>query len=378
MRSIFLLICILTSFMSWAQQTPVELGMLPAAVNENSGLLFFNDNLITHNDSGNAPQLFEIDTLTQEVVRTVTISNATNVDWEDIAQDASFIYIADIGNFNGDRQNLRVYRISKSDYLESDTVVAESIDFSYEDQTDFTSSPNSDWDAEALAVRDNELFVFTKEWQSGGTVAYRFPVNPGEHIAERFDSYPVNGLITGASFTEEQDALFLIGYTNLLFPFLVEVPITETDIFFGEGIVRESLPIGIAQAEAISVLGNTLFFSSERLEGGGGSFVSEARLFRITRSIEEEEEEPPVVEQPENGLILFQEFGSDILNYQLNTDRPIRARAIFDTVGRRFLLEEDTIETAGGIDISTLDPTIYYLTFFLDNTTLVRSFLIIR
>jgi hypothetical protein len=36
--------------------------------------------------------------LVRAVLRTVAITNATNVDWEDIAQDASYIYIGDIGN----------------------------------------------------------------------------------------------------------------------------------------------------------------------------------------------------------------------------------------------------------------------------------------
>jgi hypothetical protein len=54
-------------------------------------LVFFLVPLVTHNDSGNQANLYEIDASTGIVIRTVCITNATNVDWEDIAQDASYI-----------------------------------------------------------------------------------------------------------------------------------------------------------------------------------------------------------------------------------------------------------------------------------------------
>ena len=60
---------------------------LPEDVPESSGLIFYNNRLITHNDSGNLPRLYEMDTLSSQVIRTIRIDNATNIDWEDITQD---------------------------------------------------------------------------------------------------------------------------------------------------------------------------------------------------------------------------------------------------------------------------------------------------
>jgi hypothetical protein len=54
---------------------------------------FYNNNIITHNDSGGQANLYEINASTGAVLRTVAITNATNVDWEDIAQDALLISI---------------------------------------------------------------------------------------------------------------------------------------------------------------------------------------------------------------------------------------------------------------------------------------------
>ncbi len=78
---------------------------------ETSGLVFFDNRLITHNDSGGMNALYEINTGTGNISRTVTIQNATNVDWEDICTDNDYIYIGDFGNNNGNRTNLKIYKV---------------------------------------------------------------------------------------------------------------------------------------------------------------------------------------------------------------------------------------------------------------------------
>jgi hypothetical protein len=78
---------------------------LPNEVKETSGLLFLDGKITTHNDSGGAPNLYEIDRLSGTILRIVTISNTTNVDWEDLAENETNIFSADIGNRN--RQGLK-------------------------------------------------------------------------------------------------------------------------------------------------------------------------------------------------------------------------------------------------------------------------------
>ena len=95
----------------------VEKFALPANLSESSGAIFFNNKLITHNDSRGENKLFELDTITEQVTRTVAISNATNIDWEDITQDDTSIYIGDIGNNSGNRTDLKIYKISKTDFV---------------------------------------------------------------------------------------------------------------------------------------------------------------------------------------------------------------------------------------------------------------------
>src|SRR3954451_24152951 len=67
-------------------------------VHESSGLIWWDNQLWTHTDSGGKPDLYAVDKSTGKVLKIVTITNATNVDWEDIAQDDDYIYIGDFGN----------------------------------------------------------------------------------------------------------------------------------------------------------------------------------------------------------------------------------------------------------------------------------------
>ena len=87
-----LLFFILNGFSSAGQETIIKIKFnLPEPVSEASGIILFNGHLVIHNDSGNTPCLYEMDTLTGELVRTIDIINATNTDCEDITQDESYI-----------------------------------------------------------------------------------------------------------------------------------------------------------------------------------------------------------------------------------------------------------------------------------------------
>ena len=186
--------------------TAEEKFALPNVLDESSGAIFFNGKLITHNDSGGENKLFELDTISGSITRTVTISNATNVDWEDMTQDDShFIYVGDIGNNNGNRTDLKIYKIDKSDYLNATTVTAQTIDFDYANQSDFTSNTNNtEWDAEALiSIDQNNLVLFSKNWVDNQTSAYLIP-KIARGIFSHFRPWllPITsgGLVTGGTY----------------------------------------------------------------------------------------------------------------------------------------------------------------------------------
>lgn len=364
-------------------QTNIEtVGQLPTLLNETSGLIAFNGRLITHNDSGNQPLLYEFDQETLEIVRTVTVVGATNTDWEALTQDEDFIYIGDIGNNSGDRTDLNILKIAKADYQNSDMVTAETIAFSYADQTDFTTSPNSDFDAEALFSFRDELIVLTKQWQQQGTVAYRVPKSAGTFVASPVDSDQIDGLVTDATYDAASNTLFIVGYSNILIPFFASFTDLTVDSPFSGTRQKTDFTIGFAQVEAIARAPSGAFFITSEEFNNPPTIDSPSRLFRFALDSEGEEPEDPNMggdptgdsEIPE-GLTVFKTFGSEALNYRLNVNGPIVAMGIFDASGR--LINYVPLEnvTSGPMDISYLSEALYYLGFFfLDNSIIAAPF----
>src|SRR5690606_31182475 len=107
--------------------------------------------LLTHNDDSDT-NLYALDSITGAVISQFALPGVTNIDWEDIAQDEDFIYIGDFGNnARGNRQNLRILRLSKAS-MSTAVPVIDTLFFSFEDQTDFTALPanTTDFDCEAM------------------------------------------------------------------------------------------------------------------------------------------------------------------------------------------------------------------------------------
>ncbi len=372
MKTFILNICfVFFVAMGLAQENVRELGLLPEAIFETSGLIFYNNKIVTHNDSGNTAQLFELDTTSLQITRTITIINAVNIDWEDIAQDDTYIYIGEIGNNNGNRRDLAVYRILKSEYDTSNSVEAEKIEYSYSDQTDFTSSTNSDWDAEALFVLNDQLVILTKQWQSNGTVAYGIPKTPGIYIASKIGEYAVNGLVTGASFNPITQVLYLIGYSKFLLPFVIRAENLAANNIFSGTVEKKELNLGFLQAEGITFTDeNHYLLSSEKFTNNSPMITSESRLFSFDTSDEFIEE--PLPTENKQGLRIFKRFGARELEYEIQGE--ILGRAIFDTNGRRinYIMGKDIRENT--VNLATLNSAVYYLTFYTDKGTISAPF----
>ena len=362
-----------------AQVSATLVGALPEDVLESSGLIYYNNKLITHNDSGNSPRLYEVDTLSLQIIRTITIDNATNVDWEDITQDNTYIYIGDFGNNTGNRRDLTIYRVAKSDYDVSTTVNAERIDFSYEDQTDFAEIQNSDWDAEALVDFKDQLLIFTKQWQTNGTVAYSIPKIPGSYSAKNMGFYDVSGLVTGAAYNKFSNVLMLLGYSSQLQPFIVRIDELPTNFSFNGTEKKVGLEIGFSQVEGITYSDlNTYYISSERFQNNLPPITLASQLYTFdTDDVAQEPEEPPIdTKKAENELIIYRTFGSNELQYDLNSNAPLFGRAIFDITGKRVRHTHGSLIENNSIDLSGLHSAVYYLTFYLQGITISKPFIL--
>ncbi|MEJ2163233.1 MAG: hypothetical protein P8X60_07950 [Robiginitalea sp.] len=261
---VFLILGSFNPVTSYGQQPATWLGPLPDEIQESSGLLLAEGRFITHNDSGDQPVLYVLDTANLEIVRRVAVKGVRNTDWEALAEDDEYFYIGDFGNNEGNRRDLRILKISKTDFSKSDTVIPELISFAYADQREFERMPKSDWDAEAMLAGRDSLWIFTKQWKSFGTVVYALPKVPGTYIADPVVSFNTRGLITDAGPVPGEEAFLLLGYTPQLQPFVLKVPAANP----AEGFLRETLKsllsIGFAQSEGMALSSEgSLFVSSE-------------------------------------------------------------------------------------------------------------------
>jgi hypothetical protein len=153
-----LLILFLSSFVSAQTDYP-----LPAQLSEISGLEKWNDStLIAINDGGNEPILFLLN-LNGQITRKISVSNASNIDWEALAIDDNYIYIGDIGNNMNERKDLCIYRMNRGEIAHSSTVIAEKMNISYKEQRTFPPlNKERHFDAEAMTFFEGQLWIFTK------------------------------------------------------------------------------------------------------------------------------------------------------------------------------------------------------------------------
>ena len=186
-------------------------------LNENSGIIFYNDHLFTINDGGNSNTIFELDTF-GILNREITVVNASNVDWEAISQNSQSIFVGDFGNNSGSRENLCIYEISKSEILDPSVneVVATRRVFKYEDQVEFTWNSNAhNYDCESFICTEDSIYLFSKNWLDEQTKLYGLPVAWADTaVATVNASYNVDGLITDASIDLAGESLLLLGYKN--------------------------------------------------------------------------------------------------------------------------------------------------------------------
>lgn len=258
---------------------PILLTELPTALNEASGTLVVDGATWILLDSANPNALYQVDPSTGEVLRTLTLINATNTDWEDLTTDGEWVYVGDIGNNAGSRTDLRVYRFPLSDLLDADVeeVGVETIGFTYADQADFT--PNVDgtnWDCEAMVAMDDSLFLFTKNWVDQRTHLYVLPAEPGVHLAQRRDTLDSQGLITGAALDLTTSSIALIGHGPDEHPFVWQLSGYSGHKLFSGTALRRDLQLSITQTEGIAwVTTDTVYIANEL------NIAGPARLWKL-------------------------------------------------------------------------------------------------
>ncbi len=210
-----------------AYSPPIIIGKIDSReITESSGLAASKcrDGVLwTHNDSGDGPYIYAIDT-TGKRLETWKITGAKNIDWEDMGVVKEpggncYLYIGDIGNNTRRRDELNIYRIrepgsmsKKSDRIDPGiSEASERLRFSY---------PDSHHDAETLMIEpiSGSIYILTKRI-SGAAGVYKikaefdpYKTQTAEKVADLSVPAIPNGLLTGGDISPDGRSVILCDY----------------------------------------------------------------------------------------------------------------------------------------------------------------------
>ena len=250
-------------------QLSYETIKMSKSVEETSGLETFGNYLITHNDSGDKPKLYVLNQNGEKIME-IKLNQLKNKDWEDIAKDSENYYIADTGNNNGTRENLKIYIIDYDFFLRGE------ISIKYKSQTTFSKEPINEFDSEALAVVGEELILFSKNRKTLKSEIYSFPKIAGNYILEPKASINSDALITAADYQEGNDMMALTGYNSNGNQFFYIIRNFVKNGYNNIKLERYPIPIKPAQIEAVKIIDDDEFWLSSESEADGNP-----RLFRL-------------------------------------------------------------------------------------------------
>ncbi len=282
-RTIFVVsISIIVIFLLWKAFLNYDNKFLSVASNlgEISGIEYDKDgNLWAINDSGNSTEIHQIDSLGQ-IRRSINISNAKNIDWEDLTQDDfGHFFIGDFGNNDNKRNDLTIYKIENPIDIKTTDTEAEIIRFKFSDQDlENTTDSIKNFDLEAFIFYKGKLYLFTKNRTKpfdGYTNLYRmedYASNQKAQKVNRFQTCKAGKYqcwITGAAISPNRKIIALLG-SNKIWIFKN----WKGDDFFSGDVTDIDLGL-ITQKEAITFLNDSLVvIADENFKGIGGNLYT--------------------------------------------------------------------------------------------------------
>lgn len=247
---------------------------LPTTLDEVSGIEWVDSALWAIEDSGNENNLYRLNT-EGDIAHTIRITDATNVDWEDLASDQTGnIYIGDFGNNDNLRQDLCIYKVGKETLQNNETTALAKTTFSYPDQTAFPPVASERWyDVEAFIVYQNHFYLFTKNrsTSSDGSVSlYKIPNQPGPQTATLLGKFTSCSdfntcAITAAAISPDQQKVAILSHDKI---WLFED--FANDKFY-EGIKTKLSLHHYSQKEGLAFISNSLLYiADEKVKKTGG------------------------------------------------------------------------------------------------------------
>lgn len=256
---------------------------LSESVKETSGLALINGFLVTHNDRGHGPILYTLDNTSGSIVNTINVNTSFSVDWEDLAQSETHLFIGEFGNNDGSRVDLKILKIDKQDFdpeNSSSLAVDEIIFFNYPEQSNFTPNDNHNFDCEAFLYFEEYLYLFTKNRANKKTYLYKLPSTQGNYAATLIDSFEVGAKVTAADISPDKSTICLTAFKKKKDVYLWFFDYFQGDDFFNGNSQKHNLGAftQVGQVEAVKFISNSeLYLTNEKIS------TVQSRLYKFIR-----------------------------------------------------------------------------------------------
>jgi len=248
---------------------------IDAKLTEISGIEFDKRmNLWAINDGGDKPKLYQVNK-DGNINKTITITNAKNIDWEDMTQDDfGHFFLGDFGNNENLRKWLTIYKIENPIDIKGNTTQAEIIKFNYPEHKSFPpKAKDKEFDVEAFIYYKKHLYLFTKNRTvpfNGITSLYKIGDHAANFDAEKISTFRTCTIaeklcwITSAALSPSRKKLALLDSQRI---WLFEN--WQGDDFFSGDVYRIDLGI-VTQKEAITFYNEDyIVFTDEEFHGIG-------------------------------------------------------------------------------------------------------------
>ncbi|MGQ7944675.1 hypothetical protein [Flavobacterium sp. WC2509] len=250
---------------------------LPKKLKEVSGITYFPETNLAYTleDSGNDNKIFALNS-EGKLEKTITVTNATNVDWEDITKDKiGNVYIGDFGNNDNERKDLCIYKVAKSELSKENAVSEYKISFSFPEQTEFPPKKKElFYDVEGFFEYQNYFYLFTKNRSKdfdGTAFIYKILNAPGTQKATKIGEFKTcdnynHCVLTSATISPDGKKVVLLSHDKI-----VLFQNFNGDLFH-KGSQTEIKLNHFSQKEAIVFKdNNTLLIADEKTKKIGGN-----------------------------------------------------------------------------------------------------------
>lgn len=353
--------------------TPVVLTALPASLPECSGLDYTGTNAYwAHNDGYGDNHIYKVNSA-GAVTKTITVNNAVNYDWEDLAHDANrnYMYIGDFGNNNCDRTNLHIYRINHPKNVAGTSVTADVISFSYPDQTLFPS-PWMNFDAEGFFHLNGMLYIFTKTDGTaiGYTKLYTVPDQPGTYVATLVDSFYTGDRITSADINADGTAAIISTNTHIH----IFTNWTDVNIFSGTH-TQINISGSWTQKEALAFKDVNHVYMADEDNGSGNNLY----LVDLSEWIADMQTAVGAAVPTTKKITAFPSPANNMVSFQVSgTERSKASVQLFDIAGNK--VGEAKMNAVSGylcIETADLPGGVYFYRLFENDKAVQTQRLII-